>query len=250
MSTIHSSDCRIAEPSHSNHGFTLVELLVVIGIIALLISILLPSLNKARQSAKAVQCMSNLRQIGLAGIQYVNDNKFSFSHYWFDYTANAIGGPDSKFWYEDFGRYMNTAAEVKDTIFTCPELQSKYPTNAWAFHLTYSINYWATWDNNYYNHALARKKYTNVKDPARMAWVMDGNVGTLQPGDLGWYYFAGVHASLAIITPENSANVFFAHPHSKHQNVLFIDGHVDAVPQGDFVTYTSNTEPFFWWGFK
>src|SRR5688500_19475848 len=75
-------------------GFTLVELLVVIGIIALLISILLPTLNRAREAALRTKCLANLRSIGQFVHMYANVSKGHIPVGFTVSSAAAAGGPN------------------------------------------------------------------------------------------------------------------------------------------------------------
>lgn len=130
------------KPSQS--AFTLVELLVVIGIIAVLIGVLLPALNRARQSAAAAQCLSNVRQLVTASMMFANDHRGYVQTCTSDSTAanNVIKFQDparQKWLYRDdnsqlldvysallpylgskSGETFQTAPEGKSKVFRCP----------------------------------------------------------------------------------------------------------------------------------
>jgi prepilin-type N-terminal cleavage/methylation domain-containing protein len=123
-------------------GFTLVELLVVIGIIALLVSILLPALNKAREDAKRVRCLSNQRQLVMAWQMYAADNKGHFS------SSNTPAFPSTPWW------YWVAAGNTLDCLYNgklWPYLKNyevyKCPNDRVMYTHTYSVNGWLAGEN-------------------------------------------------------------------------------------------------------
>ncbi len=110
-------------------GFTLVELLVVIGIIALLISILLPSLAQARSQAQKLQCQSNLRQIGLAFRMYMNDSKGFLP------PVEYGGMGNGRFWVDLLSdkNYLKSKPSVAGNPYICPSAPAQEARNPFFY---------------------------------------------------------------------------------------------------------------------
>ena len=123
--------CNKIKSKQPRRAFTLVELLVVIGIIAILISILLPVLGGVRRSANALKCSSNMKQIATAMVMYMQDNKYHMPPCLVSTGGDAY--PDGFFWAAELvqRRYISapniykngTTTKVFDqpSVFRCPE---------------------------------------------------------------------------------------------------------------------------------
>ncbi len=118
-------------------GFTLVELLVVIGIIALLMGILLPALNRARQSANTVKCAANLRSVGQGIAMYVAENRQTYpASYLYKRGAGEPSyrgtGPSQSRGYVHWSYFIYGEGKVQADSFVCPSLSNEGglpPTN-------------------------------------------------------------------------------------------------------------------------
>jgi len=176
----------------NRRGFTLVELLVVIGIIALLISILLPALGKAKQQANSVKCLSNLRQVGQAFFLYEKDFNGAWpivAHH--DGSQGGLpmpplykAGNGDRQWMDFIAPYIvgqKTISEAKDLQtardsydkFACPGFTRKGDKDPWYFGNplgpTSLIGYAMTYHPTYYEDRRAGLGFT--KSVQRMAAI-------------------------------------------------------------------------------
>ena len=173
-------------PPRTRTAFTLVELLVVIGIIALLISILLPALNKAKENANRVACGSNMKQIATGLLMYTNDYGG-----WF--PSLAVGSPlrpeDWIAWQSgrnpDEGqlvRYMS-GKKFSPKIYRCPS-DDIAPTRNYKY--SYTLNYnmtgwgWPGPPSTSWN--VVPCKVTKIRNPAEKILVIDESWETIDDG--------------------------------------------------------------------
>ena len=125
-------------------AFTLVELLVVIGIIALLISVLLPALNSARKQADRVKCLSGMRQLGNAYFLYANENKGMWPvarHTWNHTGPSPVGWLSrDKRWHDYIGKFVVGDKVGKQEINFDGTQSSAYQPQIWSPEIRFGNN--------------------------------------------------------------------------------------------------------------
>jgi len=235
-------------------GFTLIELLVVISIIAVLMSVMVPALQKARESAKTVVCQANEKQQGLAIQLYAQDNSNTMmpmqtggttdgtAMLWMYYIAPYINSEKGAKTQKDGGYWLETDVESTLTLFKCPAQTDKFYYN---WYVKYGVN--PIHATNFATNPARKIKITQInkldqrlivadsmdKDPKYI--TLDRTTATLRAketkynplyGQLGLQVFAYEHLEPVALVADR---------HNRGSNALFLDGRVQWLKYEDLM---------------
>jgi prepilin-type processing-associated H-X9-DG protein/prepilin-type N-terminal cleavage/methylation domain-containing protein len=236
-------------------AFTLIELLVVIAIIAILAAMLLPALSRAKAKAKGINCISNLRQMGIAMVMYGDDKGC--------YPVGLDAAQQWWLWPAELRQY--TSREGGDTkVFWCPAapLEAQWvlafgsgmpPKNGYAQDevrltpggasgfMSYGLNVWGSYTRSGSapdiqglggyegNPVTGEVKPQQVVKPVDMIAFADSNWDLTRNGDRRWSGFVGMYAE----------RQWPLDVHAGRANILFCDGHAQSVKRKDVVAQLS-----------
>jgi prepilin-type N-terminal cleavage/methylation domain-containing protein/prepilin-type processing-associated H-X9-DG protein len=226
-------------------GFSLVELLVVIGIIAVLIALIMPALRQARRSAQKTACASNLRQIGMAMVMYAHDNEDRFPFH------ADLGGhyPADWIWWETQGvpgldvtksPIMKYLDDKSTTVLKCPGDDVTYHTrvigNYGSYLYSYTFN--LLFSSNWTSDPTKLVRLTSVKHPSEKILMVEEDPTTIDDGN--WHpelYPSNIQNDISIrhdrlIQPGEDDMKF-------RGNIAFADGHVEFATR----QYTRDASP-------
>jgi prepilin-type N-terminal cleavage/methylation domain-containing protein len=237
-------------------AFTLIELLVVIAIIAILASLLLPALAKAQDKAKAAQCQSNLKQIGVAATMYAGDNRDT---YWLkpdgsipndgQWTINPLSdvllAPDHSRAYWALG-YLDYFAKNR-RVFRCPgakyvdewrEDGRRFPTD-WWLNSCYGIHNFLLFKSGYPDPSGAAepssiKKVASYQNPSRTIFCQDAAESKMEGAEDSIGLFPG---ATKILTQWASLAPYYGnypfewewYRHNKGCQTVWVEGHVSRI---------------------